>query len=44
MRLSDSRTIVIDFDVKRWSDVSVGFGRFEWFETPKSIGRRQGAG
>jgi phosphohistidine phosphatase len=30
--------VVIDFDVKRWRDVSDGLGRLEWFETPKSIG------
>ena len=36
--------VVIDFDVKRWSDVSEGLGRLEWFETPKSIGRVQGTG
>ena len=30
--------VVIDFDVKRWRDVSEGFGQLERFETPKSIG------
>ncbi|CAN7703319.1 histidine phosphatase family protein [Phyllobacterium sp. LjRoot231] len=30
--------VVIEFDVKRWSDVSEGLGQLERFETPKSIG------
>lgn len=30
--------VVIDFDVKRWRDVSEGLGQLERFETPKSIG------
>jgi hypothetical protein len=30
--------VVIDFDVKRWRDVSEGLGQLKWFETPKSIG------
>lgn len=30
--------VVIDFDVKRWRDVTEGLGQLERFETPKSIG------
>jgi phosphohistidine phosphatase len=36
--------VVIDFDVKRWRDVSDGLGQLERFETPTSIGRLTGSG
>jgi phosphohistidine phosphatase len=32
--------VVIDFDIKHWSEVAGGLGRLERFETPKSIGSR----
>jgi phosphohistidine phosphatase len=36
--------VVIDFDVKRWRDISEGLGQLERFETPASIGRLTGSG